>query len=199
MKRPANHEDHNQITTDNRNLRKWQWPDKKSALQLIRKEDKTSKTSHLHRAIVKTYNQPTENRRSKTHKWLLQWGDRLNYWRPRPGRSWLLTHSIKSRSSPDEKGYEGCSLSDVCRSIKQEAVVRFSHNIDIFLQCTLLRFAQTVPVACSKIQRHFDSWIQTMQGTLILLLLRGPECEEMSAQSTFFDYEKNKKQNKSGM
>ena len=58
--------------------------------------------------------------------------------------------------------YEGCFFSDVRRSVEQEAVVRFTYNSHSYsYKVDLFRFAQTVPVVCTKIQRHLENRIQT--------------------------------------
>ena len=54
-------------------------------------------------------------------------------------------------------------------------MVQFTYHI-YMLQHTLLHCAHTVPVICTKIQMHFDDWMEmTMHGALNLLLLQASE------------------------
>ena len=83
--------------------------------------------------------------------------------------------------------YEGCLLSDICRSTKQKVAVWFTFSIDIVSEMTLLYFACTAPVVCGKIQRHFDSVLEAVHGSLNWLW--GPECQKCFTQPTFLRWE----------
>ena len=69
----------------------------------------------------------------------------------------MAVHSVMSKGQPSRKW-------------RSDSPTTFT-----FLQNTLLRFAHKVPVVCAKIQSHFDSRMETMQGASNLMPLCGPE------------------------
>ena len=84
--------------------------------------------------------------------------------------------------------YESCSFSDVRRSIKQEADVRFNYNIHIPKKWSPPHRTHS-PSRLRQDRRHLESRMDEMCGALNLLLLRGPEYGNISAQASQLFFE----------